>query len=157
VSPMDKVREFQNAVCDQVRTNALAEGGLQPVAFLIAQGSVRPVVMTETGNPKAIYSATDELARKMGAETALLAFELVARRTDTPAAFSEIMDEGVIRPPSQSEDRTPAIMWHRFANGRCETEAEVFEAGKWHPQGAQILAKSPVPYFRTDRSAANAE
>jgi hypothetical protein len=157
VTPMDKVRAFQNVVCDQVRTNALAEGGLQPVAFLLAQGAVRPVVMTETGNPNAIYSATDQLAREMGADAAILAFELMARRTDTPAAFSELMEEGAIRSPSQSEDRTPAIWWHRFANGRCETEVDVYEGGEWHPQGTKHLARCPVPYFRTARSDAESE
>lgn len=147
---MDKVRESHRLFRDQVRANALQEGGLQPVVFLMAKDSVAPVVMTESHRPEEIYAATDRLARETRAEAAILAFEMVARRNDSVEVFRELVEEGAVRPPSESGDRKPAILWHLLADGRCETELDVFE-GEWRSHGTRSV-KPPVPYFREARS-----
>jgi hypothetical protein len=151
MSWMDRVRESQQVFRGQVRANALEEGGLQPVVFLLAKDTVAPVVLAEAGAPQEIYAATDRLAREMGAEAAILAFEMLARRTDTVEAFRDVVEEGAIRRPSQSADKTPAVLWHRFAAGRCETELDVYDEGRWRSHGTKPLDVSPLPYFRTDR------
>jgi hypothetical protein len=148
---MQRVREYHHAFRDQVRANALDEGGLQPVAFLLVGDAVAPVVMAEAMGPEEIFSATDRLAREMGADAAVLAFEMIARRTDTAEAFRELVEDGALRPPSQSGDRTRAVVWHLFAGGRCEREVDVFEGGDWQSQGTTSLRHSPVPYFRHGR------
>jgi hypothetical protein len=151
MSWMDRARESQEVFRNQVRANALEEGGLQPVVFLLAKDTVAPVVMTEAAGPKEIYAATDRLARDMGAEAAVLAYEMMARRTDTVEVFRELVEEGAIRPPSRSADPKPAVVWHRFGDGRCETEFDVYEGGDWRSHGSRSLETSPVPYFRKVR------
>jgi hypothetical protein len=148
---MDRVRESQQAFRNQVRANALEDGGLQPVVFLLAKEAVAPVVLTEARGPQEIFAATDQLAREMGAEAAVLAFEMLARRTDTVEAFRDLVEEGAIRRPSQSADTTVAVLWHRFVRGRCETELDVYEDGEWRSHGTTPLNVSPLPYFRTAR------
>jgi hypothetical protein len=149
---MDKVREAHQVFRDQVRLNALGdEGGLQPVVFLLAGDSVAPVVMTEAAPLQEIYEATDQLAREMGAAAAVLAVEMVARRTDTVEAFRELVEEGVLQPPSKSGEQSRAILWHHFGDGRCETELDVYEGGTWRSHGSRSLKESPVPYFRKVR------
>ena len=145
---MERVRESQHRFRDQVRANALEEGGLQPVVFLFGRETVAPVVMAEAMGPEEIYSATDQLAREMGAEAGILAFEMLARRTDTPEVFRELIEEGAMRPPSESGDRKPAILWHRFAGGQTETELDVYENGQWRSHGTRRIENSPVKYFR---------
>jgi hypothetical protein len=74
------------------------------VVFLLADDRVSPVVMTEAGPLQEIYKATDQLARQMGADAAVLAFEMMARRTDTVEAFRELVEEGV---PHRPQPRSP--------------------------------------------------
>lgn len=145
---MERVRESQHRFRDQVRANTLEDGGLQPVVFLFSRKTVAPVVIAEAMDPEQIYAATDQLAREMGAEAAIVAFEMLARRTDTPEAFREFVEEGAMRPPSESGDRKPVILWHRFADGRCETELDVFENGQSRSHGTRRIKNSPVQYFR---------
>lgn len=151
MSWMDRVRESQQLFRGQVRANALEDGGLQPVVFLLAKDTVAPVVLSEAQGLQEMYAAIDELAREMVAEAAILAVEMIARRTDTVEAFRDLVEDGAIRRPSQSGDRTPAVLWHRFADGRCETELDVYEDGQWRSHGTRPLNVSPLPYFRTVR------